>query len=141
MRFLNSVCITIAILSVALIGGHLTAREAWIETESFFTWETVPDALGQPEPGNPAVALEPWYINTYLIIRRGDLVTFEAASPDGQYVQFFGNCQTTHIIPQFIGEFLSLTRVRYQPSAAEWQLANDWQLSLLQFACDSTQRS
>ncbi|WP_416667360.1 hypothetical protein [Egbenema bharatensis] len=138
MRFLNSVCITIAILSAAFIGGHLTAGEAWIETESFFTWETVPNALGNPEPGNPDVALEPWYINTRLVIRRGDFVTFEAASPDGQYVQFYGNCQTTQILPQFVGEFLSLTRVRYYPSAAEWQVATDWQAGLLQFACNAT---
>jgi hypothetical protein len=140
MRVLNTVSITGAILSVALMGGHLTAGEAWLERDNFFTWEEVPGALSNPEPGNSNVALEPWYINTYPIIRRGDLVTFEAVSPDGQYVQFFGNCETTHITPQFIGEFLSPTRIRYQPSELDWQLATDWRSGLLGFACNATQR-
>ncbi|WP_416670633.1 hypothetical protein [Egbenema bharatensis] len=139
MRFFNAVSITGAILSTALMGGHLLAEEIWLEREAFFNWEEVSDALSHPEVRN-SVALEPWYINTYPIIRRGDLVTFEAASPDGQYVQFFGNCETTHITPQFIGEFLSPTRIRYYPSQLDWRLATDWRSGLLNFACNATQQ-
>jgi len=138
MRLLNTVIITGAILSVAFIGGHLTAEEVWLERDDFFTWEEVPTALSHPEPGNSNAELEPWYINTYPIIRRGDLVTFEAVSPDGQYVQFFGNCGTTHITPQFIGEFLSPTRIRYRSAQLDWQLATNWRSGLLTFACDAT---
>jgi hypothetical protein len=140
MRFFDAVSITGAILSTALMGGHLMAEIVWLEREDFFHWKEVSEALSNPEPGNSNVTLEPWHINTYPIIRRGDLVTFEAVSPDGQYVQFFGNCETTQITPQFIGEFLSPTRIRYYPSQLDWQLATEWRSGLLNFACSVTQQ-
>ncbi len=124
-----------SLFSAAFMVGHLTAGEPWIERDQTFTWQVVPDALGNPEPGNPNIPLEPWHITTYSIVRRGDLVTFEAVSPDAEYVQFLGNCETTHITPQLRGEFLGSTRIRYQVAQLDWQLATDWRLALLRFAC------
>lgn len=111
--------------------------QSTVETGRSFSWAVVPDAMGYTQPGNPHSPMEPWYINTYPIIRRGDLVTFEAASPTAEYVQFYGNCQTWQITPQYVGEFLDNDSVRYRFAQVDWQYASGWRSALLNAACNA----
>lgn len=89
------------------------------------------------ELGNPNSSLEPWYLNTDLIIRQGDMVTFETVSPNADYVQFLGNCQAWQVTSRAIGEFLDGNSLRYVPTQVNWQPATDWRSALLNTACNT----
>jgi hypothetical protein len=128
--------LTGAIAPILILTNVQAIAQSTTETDRSFSWAVVPDAMGYTQPGNPHSPMEPWYINTDPIIRRGDLVTFEAASPTAEYVQFLGNCQTWQITPQYIGEFLDNDSIRYQFAQGDWQYATGWRSALLDAACN-----
>jgi hypothetical protein len=111
------------------------ANEPFVENNRTFIWAEVPDALGNPEPGNSEVELEPWAVNLNSITRHGDVVVFEGVSPEAVYMRFQGNCGTQEMKTLHVGEFLSSTSITYRYAYDEWSLAEGWQLALLDFVC------
>jgi hypothetical protein len=106
-----------------------------VETDRFFQWAEVPAALDNPEPGNPNIPLEPWYLDLNSLMYRGEILVFEAASPDAQYVLFHGHCQSNYIRAVYEGEFLDTHSIRYYLSSDDWQPAVGSREALLSYAC------
>jgi hypothetical protein len=133
MRLARTFLITISIFSV--LSCRTLAQESFVENNRSFVWAEVPDALSNPEPGNPNVELEPWFIDLNSIVRHGDVVIFEGVHPEGTYNRFQGNCGTNEMRTLYIGDFLSASSIVYYYASDELSLAEGWRLALLNFAC------
>jgi hypothetical protein len=130
--------------SVLLIGAIAPLAQAqfsvaqaqidWFEREAVFYWTAVPGTLSRIEPSDPNSDWEFIFMNEDNIVRRGALVSFEIVTPNGEYGEFFGNCETTHITARLSGEFITQNRVRYRILNPDWQLAAAWRLAILNFA-------
>lgn len=126
-----------AIAPFLAFGSLGAIAQTTVETDRLFIWTAIPGTESYSELGNPNSSLTPWYLNTDLILRRGDLVTFETVSPNADYVQFVGNCQTWQITPRYTGEFFDGNNIHYSPAQIDWQSATDWQSALLSAACNA----
>ncbi|MEB3359459.1 MAG: hypothetical protein VKK04_22225 [Synechococcales bacterium] len=135
MKKFLSIMATATLLTLATSFDQALTSPHVVETNRDFNWVVVPQALGNPEPGNPNAAPEPWYIDVNSLMLQGNAVVFEAVSPDARYTLFHGDCQCNYIKATHEGEFLDNTSISYYPLFDQWQPATDWRLALLTFAC------
>jgi hypothetical protein len=139
MNGISTVCRLLpwAIAPILLLANVQAIAQCTTETDRLFVWTAISGTEGYSDLGNPSSSLEPWYLNTDLIIRRGDMVTFETVSPHADYVQFLGNCQAWQVTPRAIGEFIDSNTIRYSPAEVNWQPATDGRSALLNTVCNT----
>lgn len=122
-----------------IFDASMVRSEAIVEDNREFIWKEVIGTEGYSEPGNPNSERLPWYVNIKNLSKEGNLIFFEAVSPEAEYVRYRGNCQSDRILIQFTGYFETKNKIVYfytPKQANTWFAADSTQQKMLDFVCN-----
>ncbi|MFB2924143.1 MULTISPECIES: hypothetical protein [Aerosakkonema] len=129
--------VSIFIAAVSILIAQSAKAKPTVEANRQFAWVEVPGTAIQLSTENPYLTQFSWYMNINRLVREGETIVFEVASPEAQYYRVQGNCRNQQLLVQFQGEFESETKIVYQPVSDSWHTATGLQQRLLNFACSN----